>query len=183
MSVYFYGCMTLDGYLADKDHNLNWLHQTGMIEETGFQEFYQCMDITIMGKRTFREIERMPDAAGCYPTTRNYVFTHQKDGPAVRGFTSVCCDVRDFVRRFGQEKNIWVVGGNTLLAPLLEEELMDELIIQIAPVLLGEGIPLFAQKEALRRFLLLDVQQYGQFAQLHYGREEPTARSRCDRLP
>ena len=35
MSVYFYGCMTLDGYLADKNHGLTWLDQTGDVEETG----------------------------------------------------------------------------------------------------------------------------------------------------
>lgn len=29
MSVYFYGCITMDGYLADKNHNLDWLYQTG----------------------------------------------------------------------------------------------------------------------------------------------------------
>ncbi len=167
MSVYFYGCMTLDGYLADKNHHLNWLHQTGTIDETGFEAFYRRMDLTIMGRRTFREIEQMEDAHKLYPTTRNYVFTHS-EGLAKPGFVPVCCDVREFVRKAGREKNIWVVGGNTLLAPLLENDMVDELIIQIAPVLLGDGIPLFAQKEALKRFRLAGVRQYGQFAELHY---------------
>ena len=39
MSVYFYGCIALDGYLADKAHNLDWLYQTGTIEETGYDNF------------------------------------------------------------------------------------------------------------------------------------------------
>jgi hypothetical protein len=34
MSVFFYGCVTMDGFLADKNHNLDWLNQTGTIEET-----------------------------------------------------------------------------------------------------------------------------------------------------
>lgn len=169
MSVFFYGCVTLDGYLADREHHLNWLHQTGTIEETGFEEFYARMDITIMGRRTFREIERMKGAKNLYPTTRNYVFTHS-EGLAVEGFTPVCCDVRDFVRECGADAQIWVVGGNTLLAPLLEHDMVDEMTIQIAPVLLGGGIPLFAQKEELKRFRLTDVKRYGQFAELHYSR-------------
>lgn len=53
MSVYFYGCITLDGYLADSNHNLDWLYQTGDAEETGYDDFYKTMDITIMGRRTF----------------------------------------------------------------------------------------------------------------------------------
>ncbi len=169
MGVYFYGCMTLDGYLADRNHNLNWLHQTGTIEETSFEQFYQSMDLTIMGRRTFREIERLKDAEELYPTTQNYVFTHT-EGLLKKGFMPVCCDVREFVSQFGADKNIWVIGGNTLLAPLLEHDMVDEIILQIAPVLLGGGIPLFAQKEELKRFLLCEVRQYGQFAELHYNR-------------
>ena len=43
------------------------------------------------------------------------------------------------------------------MAPLLERDMVDRLIIQVAPVLLGEGIPLFTQKEGLRRFCLDEV--------------------------
>ncbi|MCI8912757.1 MAG: hypothetical protein HFF38_01330 [Lawsonibacter sp.] len=46
--------------------------------------------------------------------------------------------------------------------------MVDWLIIQTAPVLLGEGIPLFTQKENLKRFHLEEVKQYGQFAELIY---------------
>ena len=48
--------------------------------------------------------------------------------------------------------------------------MVDCLIVQVASVLLGEGIPLFTQKEAMRRFRLETVRQYGQFAELVYGR-------------
>ena len=56
MSVFFYGCITLDGYLANKNHGLDWLHQTGNAGDTGYDAFYQKMDVTIMGKRTYDEI-------------------------------------------------------------------------------------------------------------------------------
>ena len=75
MSVFFYGCITLDGYLADKNHGLNWLHETGSPEETDCDRFYSEMDVTIMGRRTFEEIARLENAASYYPTTENYVFT------------------------------------------------------------------------------------------------------------
>ena len=130
MNVYFYGCVTLDGYLAAKDHSLCWLHQTGTAEETGYEDFYAQMDVTVMGRRTFREVEKLGDPAKVYPTTENYVFTHRP----------------------------------------LDRDLVDHLIIQVAPVLLGAGIPLFTQREALRRLRLEAVRQYGQFAELVYSR-------------
>ena len=58
MAVFFYGCITLDGYLATKEHGLNWLYDTGSPGETSCDEFYSHMDVTLMGRRTFGEIEK-----------------------------------------------------------------------------------------------------------------------------
>ena len=169
MSVYFYGCVTLDGYLADKAHGLEWLYETGTMEDTGYEDFYRQMDVTVMGRRTFDEIARNGDPGTAYPTTENYVFTHDATFRA-EGYTAVSEDVAGFAERLGQEKNVWVVGGNTILAPLLDRDLVDRLVIQVAPVLLGAGVPLFTQKEALKRFRLEEVRQYGPFAELRYSK-------------
>ena len=171
MSVFFYGCVTMDGYLADKNHGLDWLYQTGTPEETGFDRFYQYMDVTLMGKRTYEEIARLEDAASVYPGTKNYVFTHAERLDR-EGFVPVSGDVAELVTELGPDKHIWVVGGNTILAPLLDRDMVDYLIIQVAPVLLGEGIPLFTQKETLHRFHLDEVKRYGQFAEMIYGRNQ-----------
>ncbi len=168
MSVFFYGCITMDGYLADKNHNLDWLYQTGTIEETDYESFYKSMDITIMGKRTFNEIENIENIDSVYPTTKNYVFTHD-ECLSVKGFIPINCDIVEFVKQIEKDKNIWIVGGNTIVAPLLDNDMIDNMIIQIAPVLLGSGIPLFSQKEALKRFYLKEVKKYGQFAELIYA--------------
>jgi len=169
VSVFFYGCISLDGYLADQNHGLDWLHQTGSADETDYEDFYRAMDITIMGKRTFEEIARLEDPGSIYPTTENYVFTHTEHLPQ-GGFVPVHGGVVPFVEGLGSGKNIWIIGGNTVLAPLLDRDMVDHLIIQVAPVLLGEGIPLFTQKEALRRFRLEEVKRFGQFAELIYNR-------------
>jgi dihydrofolate reductase len=169
MSVFFYGCITMDGYLADKNHNLDWLHQTGEVGETGYESFYKSMDITIMGKRTFNEIENIENIDSVYPTTQNYVFTHAEKLSA-KGFIPIHGDVVEFVKQIERDKNIWIVGGNTIVAPLLDHDRVDHLTIQIAPVLLGSGIPLFSQKEVLKRFCLQEVKKYGQFAELIYSK-------------
>jgi dihydrofolate reductase len=169
MSVFFYGCITMDGYLADKNYNLNWLYQTGSIEETDYESFYKSMDITIMGKRTFNEIGSTENIGSFYPTTKNYVFTHA-ESLSVKEFIPINCDIVEFVKQIEKDKNIWIVGGNTILAPLLDNDMVDNIIIQIAPVLLGMGIPLFSQKEALKRFYLKEVKKYGQFAELIYNK-------------
>jgi len=141
MSVYFYGCATLDGYLATRDHGLDWLHQTGTVEDTGYEDFYARMDVTLMGRRTFREVERLGNPAEVYPTTENYVFTHRPLDQA--GFTAVSGDPAAFVERLGREKHIWVIGGNTLLAPLLgNPSLLAEMTCAGSLLIVGIGLNL-----------------------------------------
>lgn len=135
----------MDGYLADKAYNLDWLYQTGTTTETDFEESYKKMDITIMGKRTFNEIEKAENIWGFYPTNPNYVFTHASD-LSQNGFISINADVVEFVKQIDKDKNIWIIGGNTILSPLLNNNMVDYIIMQVAPVLLGTGIPLFTQK-------------------------------------
>lgn len=166
MAIYFYGCVSLDGYLADTNHGLDWLHESGSPEETDYASFYEQMDVAIMGRRTFDELARAGKPSDFYPSTENYVFTHDETFSA-EGFKAVSGSLVDFVRDF-PEKNVWIVGGNALLAELLDADLVDVLIVQLAPVLLGAGIPLFTQKEAVKRFELKEVKQYGAFAQLTY---------------
>lgn len=168
MSVFFYGCVTLDGYLAGRDHNLDWLYESGTVEETDYGSFYQQMDVTLMGRRTFQALAKAGDPAAAYPSTENYVFTHRP--LSQEGFTAVTGGVAEFTEALGRDRNVWVVGGNTLLAPLLDRDLVDHLIVQVAPVLLGGGVPLFTQAEGPRRFRLDEVRKYGQFAELRYAR-------------
>ena len=61
-----------------------------------------------------------------------------------------------------------MVGGSELLDELMNENLVDELIIQIVPVLIGDGIPLFKRKNNQTKFLLKNINRYNQFVELNY---------------
>lgn len=145
MAVYFYGCITLDGYLAAKGHGLDWLYDTGSPEETSYDEFYSHMDVTLMGRRTFQEIEKTGDPASVYPTTENYVFTHR--ALSCPGFTAVNGDPVEFVKDLGQDRASGWWAEIPFLPRLLDQDMVDCLIVQVAPVLLGEGIPLFTRRK------------------------------------
>lgn len=147
-------------------------YQPGMIY---IDRFYKKMDITIMGKRTFNEVEKAENAGDFYPATQNYVFTHSSE-LSQDGFIPVNANVVEFVKQIDKDKNIWIIGGNTILSPLLNNNMIDYMIIQIAPVLLGSGIPLFTQKEELKRFKLKSVKKYGQFAELYYEKDKTAFR-------
>ena len=170
MAVYFYGCVTMDGYLADSQHRIDWLHQIGSVEDTGYDDFYRQMDVTIMGKRTFEEIQDLQDVESFYQATENYVFTHDRHLP-VSNYQPVAGDVVDFVHQIDKGKNVFVIGGNSLVGPLLDADLFDHLIIQIAPLILGKGVPLFTQEEGQRFYQLDSLRQFGPFAELIFSRK------------
>lgn len=165
MAIFFYGCMTLDGYLADKNNEIDWLHELGTVEETTYSQFYNQMDILVMGRKTFDEINEMDNLEAFYGATKNYVFTHQNMVKSAL-FEFMTGDIVDFILSLPSEKNVWIVGGNSLIAPLLNNHLIDKMYLQVAPVLLGEGVSLFTQKEGKQVFQLLETHQYGQFTEM-----------------
>lgn len=165
MSVIFYGCISLDGYLADKNHGLEWLHSIGSEAETSYNDFYKDIDIVIMGRKTFSEIEHLAELDSIYDHTENFVFSHRDDIES-KMFHVVSGDIVTFVKSLSIEKNIWIIGGNTILGPLLDAGLVDKMYVQIAPVLLGEGIPLFTQGEGVKQWNLVETNQYGQFSEM-----------------
>ncbi|MBT2581489.1 dihydrofolate reductase family protein [Planococcus sp. ISL-109] len=104
-----------------------------------------------------------------YANQQSYVFTsHPEPGRGQVKFTSE--DPASLVKRLKQQpgKTIWPVGGSLLLESLLREDLVDEFIISVAPVTLGESIPLFQKALWRLDFTLENVTKDGQIAQLHY---------------
>ena len=65
-------------------------------------------------------------------------------------------------------RNIWIVGGGGLLQSFIKERLVDELFLQIVPVIIGRGIPLFSPADLESRFSLQEVNQYKQIAEMHF---------------
>lgn len=60
------------------------------------------------------------------------------------------------------------MGGGEVLKPFPEAKLVDEFILQVTPVILGEGIPLFIPGEYEMRLSLVDVKDYSKYAELQY---------------
>ena len=162
----FYGAMSLDGYLADKDDNLDWLYQQEGGELVPYEAFYQLIDYTMMGRRTYEVVKRDAQLEILYPEKENFVFSHT-DLDVDDNLQVVNEDPITFIQNLPSEKTIWVVGGGALLQPVIEAGLIEEWWIQIVPILLGEGVPLFLPQTNQQKLKLIETEQFGQFAQLH----------------
>jgi dihydrofolate reductase len=62
--------------------------------------------------------------------------------------------------KLSNSKNCWLVGGGELVHFYLNNNLVDKMIISIAPVILGKGIPLFVGKTKPSNWMLVDVEKF-----------------------
>lgn len=180
MSTQYYAASSLDGFIATEDHSLDWLLQFGNIEETSYPTFIREVGALAMGAATYRwllEHLRQHGTASGEPWPYSqpaWVFTH-RELPAVPGVDVrfVSGDVRPVHEQMvaaAQGKNVWLVGGGELVGQFYDAGLLDELIIQIAAVTLGRGLPLLPRRIASPPLRLLSVTACGNsFAELRYA--------------
>ena len=140
--VTFGGANSLDNYIARKDDAVDWLLWTKEVAEVT-QSFWETIDTVVMGRRTYEVAARM--GTGAYPGVKNYVFSRTIKKSSDESLSFISEDAAAFVRRLKNEegKGICVMGGGLLAKSLFEADLIDEVGLNIHPVLLGSGIPLF----------------------------------------
>lgn len=138
-SVRLYVATSLDGFVAGPDHELDWLFVDG---DYGYKEFYASVAGLVMGRRTYDVIRGHGEWP--YPDRPTWVFTR---GPTVahEGVRFVAGKPTELVPRILEQAggSIWLVGGGDLTASFLVSGLVDELILSIHPIVLGDGIRLF----------------------------------------
>jgi dihydrofolate reductase len=160
---------SLDGYIAAKDESLDWLFRVEGEGDNGFSEFYNTVDTVLMGKKTYDWVMKQTNVEFPYKNKECYVFTRSfyKDTENVKFVND---DINNFVNKLKKKdgNNIWVVGGGELLNSFIQEDLVDEFIITIAPTILGIGIPLFKEGNHQLDLSLKGTKRFNQFIELHY---------------
>lgn len=152
MKAIYYTATSLDGYIADEHHSLDWLFQFGDGDESSYPEFIKDVGAIAMGSHTYEwvldnYVFTEPDAPKPWPHEQPiWVFTSRElrkvegDVRFVRGDVA---PVYEEMRQVGGGKNVWVAGGGGLAAQFHEAGLLDELILTLAPVFVGGGARLF----------------------------------------
>ena len=186
----YYTATTLDGFIADRDNSLSWLFEVpagddDVGHEDRFARFFADVGAIGMGSTTYEWIldhEQLLDHPekwrGYYGDTPCWVFS-RRELPAIPGadLRFVQGDVGPIhpamVEAAGG-KNVWLVGGGDLVGQFADEGLLDEIVLSIAPVTLGEGAPLLPRRLLASDLTLTGVERHGQFVSAIY-RVERTA--------
>jgi dihydrofolate reductase len=151
-----------DGYIAGPEGELEWLTSRPAPEGFyGMNAFMRSIDTKVLGRKTYEASLRMGakfDSKG-----RTIVFSrHAPPADAPSGVEFVTGAIGPFVSRLREHpgKDIWLMGGGELIASFLDEQAIDEFVISVVPVFIGDGIPLIARRH---RHVPLDLHSVERF--------------------
>jgi dihydrofolate reductase len=132
--------MSLDGYIAGPNGEIDWIPHDPTVD---FAEVYAGFDTVLLGRRTY-ELTQQPGAPPWPVGWRVFVFSRALitvPHPAVLA-TDIEPTVADLRKQPGRD--IWLFGGASLGASMLNAGLLDRVEIAVVPIVLGRGIPLVA---------------------------------------
>ncbi|WP_248583038.1 dihydrofolate reductase family protein [Nocardioides sp. InS609-2] len=160
--VQYYTAATLDGFIADEHHSLDWLFEVPHSDEeegaSSWDTFIAGVGVLTMGATTYEwvlghhpEMRTSPDRwHEFYGDRPAWVFTHRElpqipgidirfvQGPVRAAYDEMVVAVPD--------RNIWVVGGGNLVGQFDDAGLLDEIHVHVTPVVLGAGAPLLPRR-------------------------------------
>lgn len=138
-----YIAMSLDGYIAKKDDNIDFLSIVGKPnEDYGHREFLKGVDTVIWGRKTFDKVLSFGGGVP-YPDKNVFVISTTRTGQKEHAVYHP--DVVALVKLLKQQDgpDIYCDGGAEIVFELLNRSLFDRIIVSVIPHLLGEGIRLF----------------------------------------
>ncbi|PRY50019.1 dihydrofolate reductase [Geodermatophilus tzadiensis] len=171
----YYTATTLDGFIAGPGHSLDWLLSRESDQEgpMGFATFEKSLGALVMGASTYQWVRDNGGPDAWSYTQPAWVLTHRQltpyEGADIR---FAAADTAEELRALHAEMtaaagdlDVWVVGGGPVAAQLAGAGLLDEVVVAIAPVTLGAGMPLLPAHVELR---VREVAQNGEFACVRY---------------
>lgn len=161
MSNIVYIATSLDGFIARKDGNLDWLMEIPNPENSdyGFSSFLQRIDGIIMGRKTFEAVMNFNEWPYTKPvfilsnTLKSVPIQYQEKAEILKGDLKVIVDSLN-IDGFS---NLYIDGGKTI-QNFLKQDLIDELVITRIPIILGSGISLFGEMDLEIKFKLANTE-------------------------
>lgn len=167
---------SLDGYIAKPNDDLSFLKQVEKEgEDYGYAAFTDNIDTIILGRKTYDWVMREIGSTHYDNGERNVYVITRTERPGTGKTKFYTGNLVDLISQLKNEngKGIYCDGGAEIIDELLKLDLIDELIISVVPVLLGDGTRLFRDGRPEQQLELLKTKTFDTgLTQLHYRRRE-----------
>lgn len=165
---------SLDGYIAKPNDDLSFLkvvEKQG--EDYGYVEFTATIDTIILGRKTYDYVLKEIGSTHYDNGQRDVYVITRTEKQNVGRTTFYTGNLRDLVQHLksGSGKNIYCDGGAEIINELLQDDLIDEFIISVIPILLGSGTRLFKDGRPEQQLEFMNVKSFDiGLTQLRYRR-------------
>lgn len=141
--VVYGGAASLDNILSPPDHSMDWLKWSAEAGQI-MMESWENFDAVLMGRKTYEVAVQNNQSEG-FAGVGCYVFSRSPETPVAEGVTLVTEDAEEFLRELKSRegKDICLMGGGNLARTFFEAGLIDEVGLNLHPILLGGGSPVF----------------------------------------
>ena len=146
-TVTYGAACSLDGFIAGTDGSVDWLHFSRDVQQV-MTTYWSSIDTMIMGRKTWEvavgQAAGGGGGGGGMKGITTYIFSRTLDRVG-HGAHLVREDAGEFVRQLKEQpgKGICVMGGGELAQSLLAAGVIDEIGLNVHPILLGSGVPFF----------------------------------------
>jgi dihydrofolate reductase len=160
--IIYYVAASVDGYIATPDGGIGWLAPfESSAEDYGYASFYSSVDAVILGSHTYEQAIGFGEWP--YPDKPVRVASSRRLEVAAPNVVVTADDPASIVRELGQggAGRIWLVGGGMLAGAFARAGLIDEYIVSVMPVLLGEGVALLGASATCVGLELVTTKTFG----------------------
>ncbi|WP_257670888.1 dihydrofolate reductase family protein [Parapedobacter tibetensis] len=167
---------SLDGYIAKPNDDLSFLKSVEKEgEDYGYAEFTTNIDTIILGRKTYDYVLKEIGSFHYDNGQRDVYVITRTERPSVGRTTFYSGNLTDLVQQLKSEngKNIYCDGGAEIINELLQHDLIDEFIISVIPILVGNGTRLFKDNRPEQQLELIHAKTFDTgLTQLHYRRKK-----------
>lgn len=165
---------SLDGYISKPNDDLSFLKAVEKEgEDYGYADFTATIDTLIIGRKTYDYVLKEIGSTHYDNGQRDVYVITRTERPNVGRTTFYTGNLTELVQRLKSDsgKNIYCDGGAEIINELLKNDLIDEFIIAVIPVLLGNGTRLFKDGRPEQQLELFNVKTFETgLTQLYYKR-------------
>ncbi len=168
--------MSLDGYIAKPNDDLSFLNLVEKEgEDYGYAEFTDSIDTLIVGRKTYEYVLNNIGSSHYDNGNRDVYVITGTERPNVGRTVFYTGDLTKLIERLKSEngKDIYCDGGAEVINELLKQDLIDEFVISVIPILLGNGTKLFKDGRPEQTLKLITAKTFETgLTQLHYSKEK-----------
>ena len=150
MKVILYMAISLNGMIAKSDDDTSWISKE---EWDSYSLAVRTAGDLIVGHRTYNILTKQPEFSEFKDV--KLVVVAQEDFQTMTQNHLVAHSPKEALKLLSNFEQVVVAGGGTLNASFVEENLVDDIFIDIEPIILGQGVSLFRDKNFERNLKLV----------------------------